>query len=105
LGDSTYGSDVFCLPGKSLAKKFTDLGGSRSSHFEIDNLEEKPEKYFKDICQLIDETISYGQIEEPINDGIDSDVEDDEEGKAYIVLILFRHYIANRSPYPPNKKT
>ena len=69
MGDSTYGADVFCQPGSGIARNFTKLGGARSAHFEIDNLNEKPDKYFKDICRLIDETVSYGQVEEPINDG------------------------------------
>lgn len=78
LGDSTYGADVFCQPGNDIARNFTKLGGARSAHFEIDNLNEKPDKYFKDVCRLIDETISYGQVEEPVNDGDD---ESDEEGE------------------------
>ena len=77
MGDSTYGADYFCQPGIGVAKNFSAIGGARSAHYQIDNLNEKPEKYFKEICQLIDETISYGQIEEPIDDGCGN--QDEEE--------------------------
>lgn len=77
MGDSTYGADYFCQPGIGVAKNFSAIGGARSAHYQIDNLNEKPGKYFKEICQLIDETISYGQIEEPIDDGCGN--QDEEE--------------------------
>ena len=78
LGDATFGADLFCQPGIEIAKTFTALGGARSNWFLIDNLNEKPDTYFKDICQLIDETITVGAIEEPVED-TSSEVSDDDE--------------------------
>ena len=78
LGDSTFGDDVFCEPGRTIARQFSSLGGLRTNHFEIDNLKEKPETYFKEICQLIDETIGNGCVEEPVEEGAQTGSSDEE---------------------------
>jgi len=76
LGDSTFGADLFCEPGRQCSKLLGKLGCVRSNWFQIDNLHEKPEARFKEVCQLIDETITCGQVEEPVED---SDEEEEEE--------------------------
>ena len=48
LGDSTFGADLFCQPGQEMSKLFSKMGGQRSNWFCIDNLNQKPEKYFKE---------------------------------------------------------
>lgn len=78
LGDSTFGDDVFCEPARTIARQFSLLGGLRSNHFEIDNLKEKPETYFKEICQLIDETIGNGCVEESVDEGAETGSSDEE---------------------------
>jgi len=78
LGDSTFGADLFCQPGQEMSKLFSKMGGQRSNWFCIDNLNQKPSSYFKEVCQLVDETITVGSIEEPVEDSDEEEISEDE---------------------------